>query len=703
MVLVLGMVPVYASAALPTPAGDYENDPATCTHEKGSLSAVYPNYDSLTHTFVWSCCGAAVVENHSRQQVGEPVPPTCLEYGYTEYYCEICGDVFWGDVVDPLEHVPGEVGFQEPTCTEIGYTYYVCQLCGQSIVTEVVSSLGHTPGQVVEVVAPTCEGEGYTRYICGTCGKTYTDDVVAPLGHSFMTNGICIQCGLDTATSIIITMSSAWGDGWAQNGIIVYEDGVEIGTATVETGDHAVWSYEMDPAKDYRFVWKDRQYAKKCAFTISIMGVEVFSAEYGDCETYFDSLQLYPFCDHNYEITDVMQPGCYGPGYTTYTCTLCGSHYDEYMDFAHSWDGGITVLPTCTEGGYTRYRCTLCGYSYTENLVEPSHSYGADGVCTVCGAVQPVKARGFSLSFEDEILVNLYFSVNDAAAVAQGMLAYNQKPEKPDAAAADRVYPAVYVPSSGRYMSQTDGIAAKEMGDTRYYVAYVQYADGTYAYSDVLDYSPAVYARNKLSNADTDPRLKALCAAMLSYGAAAQAFFGYRTDALMNEDLSFEDLMLLTAFGWDKLTGAVGCDKETVFNKTEGFSAISASVSFEGAFAVNYYFTPSVPADVTFYYWTAEDYAAADALTAETATGSMAMVMQENGTCWASLTGIAAKAIDDTVYVAAVCEQDGVTHSTGVIAYSISTYCRKQAGGSMGDLAYATAAYGYFAARYFAK
>jgi hypothetical protein len=163
MVLVLGMVPVYASAALPIPVGDYENDPATCTHEKGSLSTVYPNYDSLTHTFVWSCCGAAVVENHSRQQVGEPVLPTCLEYGYTEYYCEICGDVFWGDVVDPLEHVPGEVGFQEPTCTEIGYTYYVCQLCGQSIVTEVVSSLGHTPGQVVEVVAPTCEGEGYTR------------------------------------------------------------------------------------------------------------------------------------------------------------------------------------------------------------------------------------------------------------------------------------------------------------------------------------------------------------------------------------------------------------------------------------------------------------------------------------------------------------------------------------------------------------
>ena len=40
---------------------------------------------------------------------------------------------------------------------------------------------------------------------------------------------------------------------------------------------------------------------------------------------------------------------------------------------------------------------------------------------------------------------------------------------------------------------------------------------------------------------------------------------------------------------------------------------------------------------------------------------------------------------------------------TCVIAYSISTYCRKQTGGSMGDLAYATAAYGYFAARYFAK
>jgi hypothetical protein len=45
---------------------------------------------------------------------------------------------------------------------------------------------------------------------------------------------------------------------------------------------------------------------------------------------------------------------------------------------------------------------------------------------------------------------------------------------------------------------------------------------------------------------------------------------------------------------------------------------------------------------------------------------------------------------------------DGVTYCTGVIPYSISTYCRNNAEGAMGDLAYATAVYGYYADNYFA-
>ena len=66
-----------------------------------------------------------------------------------------------------------------------------------------------------------------------------------------------------------------------------------------------------------------------------------------------------------------------------------------------------------------------------------------------------------------------------------------------------------------------------------------------------------------------------------------------------------------------------------------------------------------------------------------------------------AITGIAAKELDDTVYVAATYTVDGQTFCSGVIAYSISGYCIKQADGNMGDLAQATAMYGYYAERYF--
>jgi hypothetical protein len=83
-----------------------------------------------------------------------------------------------------------------------------------------------------------------------------------------------------------------------------------------------------------------------------------------------------------------------------------------------------------------------------------------------------------------------------------------------------------------------EGIAAKEMGDTRYYAAYAKLADGTFVYSDAYAYSLKQYAMNMLGKDSTSVKQKALCVAMLNYGAAAQNYFGYRTDDLMNADLT---------------------------------------------------------------------------------------------------------------------------------------------------------------------
>ena len=327
----------------------------------------------------------------------------------------------------------------------------------------------------------------------------------------------------------------------------------------------------------------------------------------------------------------------------------------------------------------------------------------ADGACVHCGEKLYIKAEGFTLSFENEILVNFYYSTSvDGPGVEHGVLVFREEPQEVSYEAAADSYISQFAPQCGFYMIQSEGIPAKEMGDKRYYVAYAKLADGTYVYSDVCGYSPADYAYNKLADEDTAWDLQALCVAMLNYGAEAQKYFGYRTDSLMNAALTPEQQALAAQFEWDMLYGAVESDRDTSFIKTEGFDAMGLSVSFEGALAVNYYFVPSVDVDnMQLYYWTQDFYDYVDSFTPETALGDVEVKKLANGTFWAQLTDIPAKGIDDTIYVAATYEVDGVTYCTGIVAYSISTYCLNQADGPMGDLAFATAAYGCFARWYF--
>jgi hypothetical protein len=195
---------------------------------------------------------------------------------------------------------------------------------------------------------------------------------------------------------------------------------------------------------------------------------------------------------------------------------------------------------------------------------------------------------------------------------------------------------------------------------------------------------------------------------MLNYGAAAQNYFGYKTGDLMNAGLTAEQQALVTAYDADLFNGAIAADSSKVgaFAKSEnGFKALSASVSFEGAFAINYYFATdaAVDGEVKFYFWNSEDYANAEVLTADNASGEAVMVDNGNGAYWAQVSGIAAKEMDETYYVAAVYSSNGETYCTGVIAYSLSTYCVKNAanGSVMQDLAQATAVYGYHADAYF--
>ncbi|WP_289466436.1 hypothetical protein, partial [Klebsiella pneumoniae] len=65
-----------------------------------------------------------------------------------------------------------------------------------------------------------------------------------------------------------------------------------------------------------------------------------------------------------------------------------------------------------------------------------------------------------------------------------------------------------------------------------------QLADGSYAYGKQVSYSPTTYAYNQLKAASTTDAAKSLYVAILNYGAAAQTYLSYNTDALINASLT---------------------------------------------------------------------------------------------------------------------------------------------------------------------
>jgi hypothetical protein len=312
-----------------------------------------------------------------------------------------------------------------------------------------------------------------------------------------------------------------------------------------------------------------------------------------------------------------------------------------------------------------------------------------------------------ALEFKDMIKVIAFFTAENLDDVVEmGMLTYTEKVDVIDVNTATHVIPgADYEESSGRYFASSQGIHAKFLGDTVYLACYAKLTDGTYVYTKLAPYSPITYATNQLKNS-TNTALKQLVAAMLNYGAAAQNYFSYNTEVLANSTLTAEQIALPKAYRADMVASAPAAPaaKQGIFANNKGFSVRKPAVSFEGAFSINYFFTPAyTPADgITLYYWTEADFNATDVLTVDNATGAIDMVI-ENGQYRADIEGIAAKDLSKTVYVAAVYSDGTTTWTSGVLGYSIGAYCSSQAtkGGTMADLAKATAVYGYHAKAYF--
>ena len=700
-----------------------------------------------THTC--SACGESYTDGetealgHSYDAV--VTAPTCTEDGFTTHTCSACGHSYVDAATDALGHSYQSVT-EDATCTEPGRITYTCDHCGDSY-SESISAAGHKYESVV--TAPTCTEEGYTTHTCSVCGYSYEDARIDALGHNYeavVTAPTCTNAGFTTHTCSVCkdsyVDSSVDALGHSYDSVVTAPTCTEDGytTHTCSVCDHSYVDAETEAlGHKYQSVTEDATCTEpgRITYTCDHCGdsySESISAEGHKYEsvvtaptctedgytTYTCSACGYSYEDdvikaagHSYEAV-VTEPTCTEDGYTTYTCSVCGDNYvdDEIKAAGHSYEAVVTA-PTCTEGGYTTHTCSVCGDSYVDSKIEATgHSY-VGGICEGCGEAEPVKAPtlqplGAGLAFKDEIYYNVYFGVtnpDNVEIVEMGVISWTS-------AVDGTIETAEHVssgaePYAGSYLkARSNPISAKNMGEELYMKVYAKLADGTYVYSMLINYSAKSYAMNKINDKNSAVALKALCVSLMNYGAAAQEYFGYKTDELMNADISADAQALVSAYNDSMIPALVQPgDKVSGLSANDGFVGIAPSVNFGGALGMNYTVLPkkALESDIKLYIWTEAELAANEALTLENAKEVITMTAASNGTYMGRFKGISAKNAGDTIYACAVYTSGGVEYRTGVVTYSVAAYCKGYAtntNAAFQPMAAMAAVYTYYADAY---
>lgn len=298
--------------------------------------------------------------------------------------------------------------------------------------------------------------------------------------------------------------------------------------------------------------------------------------------------------------------------------------------------------------------------------------------CANCGEAQEVEvAGGATLTLEDEIKVNYKawlrdpdtrevllaeeFGWNVSASVALYASADEETAESVLIMDFDGGY---YVAQNARTY------AAKEIADSHWLEIEVT-LNGISVRFARREYSPAIYAMNQLSAAGEFGEMKNLALSLLDYGAAAQLYFGYKTESLANAEVTAE--MRATAEAY----------RETVYTQNKPFIPqelpafeypVGMSLNLDGKVTINGYLTAEDGADVRMAVFDSED-SAADISRAKEVVRMSLQDGRYRGTT--STTQFAAKQFGDDVYVVFYVNGEAATPA---IRYGVKNYAYRMLG-----------------------
>ena len=358
--------------------------------------------------FYWSGLNSIIIPGNVIE-IGEfalPHPLLILFLGSKEQWEAI--DIGDGNYNFTLHYNCKYIETIAPNCEDAGYDLYSCSECEGGVKINYTDSIGHDCSEII--VAPTCIERGYTLHKCTRCNYEFKDSYTDKIPHDFV-DGICTMCGKNEDECI---ESAHPYENNTDNSWMIHKDGAKRIALTFSEGTKTESGY------DYIYLYNssDEQVGRYSGTelagnrivikgdTVRIRLTSDSSSNYYGFS--FDKVEaFYDDCTHpETEIRNAREATCGNNGYTGDTyCLECGDKINEGEIIPATGQHtmiDVTHEATCGSRGYIHHYCDVCGYSYDDNYTEPTglHQYD-DGVCIVCGKVNPASINTVITSNED--------------------------------------------------------------------------------------------------------------------------------------------------------------------------------------------------------------------------------------------------------------------------------------------------------------
>ncbi|MBQ6431658.1 MAG: InlB B-repeat-containing protein, partial [Oscillospiraceae bacterium] len=675
---------------------------------------------------VYECSLCGETKNETVAALGhdylyETIAPTCTEQGYTICTCSRCDyeDIPEYSVTAALGHdfsvlVEDSQHYIAPTCTESGLAYYQCSRC------DAFSEEG-------TVLDPT--GHNFVNGTCTICGATLTAQTYTLMTSLNFANagsvllvfeydgayyavteevsGRCLVAQPVTITNNTITI---YDDG--TYAILIPQTSLNDGTNTgtgfktvnndylhvntnalafaAETANAAlaitpaqVWSGEYDGqdnmimnnvANAYFLQGKTTgKYVSNLVNTYEDSMLTVNSDSFYAVPIYFYASSYVPEIapepsEHNTIYVPGSEATCTEAGYMGYymcidqECECAGKMYadiyctEELLDITipalghnYVWDGTIG-------DGEHLLECTRCG----DCILETCDTDGVNGCCSVCGyaAETPDTLQILSAA----LVLNGKIDVAYTARIPDGYT----NPRMVFVGPNGTMTVTGYTRSGENYVFTYTGINPQCMGDNVSATLYATKNDVEESNTQST-YSVRQYCVNKLADNTISANLRTLLSDMLVYGAAAQTYMGYHTNALVN---SGSDIINPTCSTFVNLSGnAASFDGAADAN----IFWLSAGLTLTDSVAMTFRFHADDVSDLTVYVTI---NGRTQEFTEFTAAGE--------GVYEVSFTGISAEEFGDTV--TAVIERDD-EQIGNELSYSVNAYVQSKQADSNAALA----------------